>query len=266
MIFCPLCGEPVNWYLDADGKKRWTAQHKSTCSLYDKTPPSNSRVYLGDCIQGMAALPDECVDLIVSDPPYLIQYRSKRRHDKTHEFCSPIQNDDNPLLIENYLAACYRVLKQDAAFYVFCSAKTVDFFKSAAQDVHFSLRNTIVWKKNAWTTGDLQAAFGFQYEVILLLNKGRAMLQGKRTGDVWEFPRVSGKAQLHQNQKPVELIERCIIYHSKPGDLVLDGFMGSGTTAIAARNTRRRFLGWEIEPKYFDIIESRLKEGISENP
>ena len=88
--------------------------------------------------------------------------------------------------------------------------------------------------------GDLKAQFGQQYEVLLLLNKGRAPFNGKRLGDVWEFPGIRGRKQLHQNQKPVELIQRCIEKHSKEGDVVFDGFMGSGTTAVAAARMKDR--------------------------
>lgn len=217
-----------------------------------------------DCIQGMQELPPECVDLIVSDPPYLISYKTKRRKDKTHEFCTVIQNDDNPDLIRDYITECYRILKPDSAAYIFTSERTLQVFKDAATDAGFKIKNTIIWAKNEWTAGDLYGAFGFQYEVILLLNKGRALLQDKRTGDVWQIPRVPNNKLIHQNQKPVALIERCISYHSKPGDIVFDGFMGSGTTAIAARNLGRRFLGFEIEPKYFDIIVERLSEAPDE--
>lgn len=217
-------------------------------------------IYLSDCIKGMRAMRDESIDLIVSDPPYLINYSTSHRKDKTHDFCTPIQNDANPDLIESYVRECYRVLKKDHAFYMFCSAKTQDFFKLAAQNAGFIIKNTIIWVKNEWTMGDLKAQFGQQYEVILLLNKGRAPFNGKRIGDVWEFPRVKGNRQIHQNQKPVELIERCIEKHSIEGDIVFDGFMGSGTTAIAAMRMNRRFVGFEIEPKYFWMIHNRIIE------
>ncbi len=106
--------------------------------------------------------------------------------------------------------------------------------------------------------GDLQAQFGQQYEVILLLNKGRAPFFGKRIGDVWHFPRVAGKKQLHQNQKPLELMIQCIEKHSQEGDVVFDGFMGSGTTAVAALRTGRRFIGFEIEPRYWRMAADRI--------
>jgi site-specific DNA-methyltransferase (adenine-specific) len=248
------------------GKRGYFFRHTPYCPLNDQTPPSNSLVFLQDCISGMRNLPEACVDLIVSDPPYLINYRTHHRNDKEHEFCTPIQNDNNPDLIRKYIAECYRILKPDSAFYCFCSERTQQFFTEEAVKAGFKKKNAVIWVKNEWTAGDLQAAFGFQYEMILLFNKGRAFLQGKRMGDVWQIPRVAGKHQVHQNQKPLELIKRCIIYHSKPGDTVFDGFMGSGTTAVAARELGRRFLGFEIEPKYFDIITDRLREGNTSGP
>jgi site-specific DNA-methyltransferase (adenine-specific) len=213
-------------------------------------------------VDGMRRMSAGSVDLVVTDPPYLIDYATNRRKDKAHDFCRPIQNDHNPGLIAEYLCECYRVLKDDCAAYVFCSSKTQDSFKTFARSVGFTVRNTIVGVKNSWTAGDLKAQFGQQYEPILLLNKGRAIFHGGRISDVWEFPRVSGKAQLHQNQKPVELIERCIEKHSLPGDTVFDGFMGSGTTAIAAMRTGRRFIGFEIEPRYFWIAHNRLSQEV----
>lgn len=263
-MICPICGGKSGGapFVDGSGVQHWLLQHSPLCpcNISDQTPPSPSRVYLQDCIEGMRAISDDSVDLIVSDPPYLIAYETNHRKDKTHDFCSPIANDSNPQIIKDYMRECYRILKQDHAFYAFCSSKTLDFFKSAAQDAHFKLKNTIIWVKNNWTAGDLQAQFGQQYEPILLLNKGRAFIKGKRLSDVWAFDRVVGPKQVHQNQKPVSLIEQCILKHSDPGDVVFDGFMGSGTTAIAARNTGREFLGFEIESRYFDIIAKRLKE------
>ena len=228
-------------------------------------PPPRIRpdsIYLSDCIKGMHLMPDESVDLIVSDPPYLINYSTGHRKDKQHDFCTPIQNDANPKLIQDYVNQCWRILKNNHAFYMFCSSKTADFFKKCASESGFAIKNSIIWVKSEWTMGDLKAQFGQQYEVLLLLNKGRAPFNGKRLGDVWEFPGVRGKHQMHQNQKPVELIERCIEKHSNEGDIVFDGFMGSGTTAVAAYRMHRRYIGFEIEPKYFWMIHNRISEEV----
>lgn len=214
----------------------------------------------GDCLELMKDIPDNSIDLIVTDPPYLISCKTSHRKDKQHDFCTTIANDDNKQLIIDCIKECYRVLKDDAAMYMFCSSKTVDVFKPVLENAGFNFKNLIVWVKNNWTAGDLKAQFGQQYEFIFLLNKGRKVFNGKRISDVWEFPRVSGKKQLHQNQKPIELIKKCILKHSDKNDIVLDPFLGSGTTAIACINTNRHYIGFELDEKYFEIAEKRIND------
>lgn len=214
----------------------------------------------GDCLELMKGIPDDSVDLIVTDPPYLINYFTNYRKDKTHDFCSTIANDNNPELIRECLLECYRVLKPDSAAYVFCSAKTLDIFKGFAVEAGFSVKNTIVWVKNNWSAGDLRAQYGQQYEPLLLLNKGRAFIRGKRLTDVWFFDRVAGKVQVHQNQKPVDLIAQCLEKHSDTGAIVLDPFMGSGTTGVACVNTGRKFIGMELDAGYFEIAKKRIAD------
>ena len=81
-----------------------------------------------DCLEGMKNIPDKSIDLIVTDPPYLISYRTNHRNDKNHKFCSEILNDDNEQLIKDYINECYRIMKNNSAMYMFCSSKTIDFF------------------------------------------------------------------------------------------------------------------------------------------
>ena len=218
------------------------------------------KLYNGDCLEVMKQIPDESIDLIVSDPPYLINYKTNWRKDKSHDFCKPIQNDDNKNVIELFIKEAYRVLKNNSAMYCFCSPKTVHIFLEFLFIYGFTVKNQIVWKKNNHTLGDLKAQFGQCYEIILLVNKGRKVFNGKRITDVWEFKRVSGKKQLHQNQKPVELLEQCIRYHSNEGDVILDCFMGSGSTGVACKNTNRSFIGIELDRNYFDIANNRIAE------
>ena len=118
----------------------------------------------------------------------------------------------------------------------------------------------IIWVKNNWTAGDLKAQFGKQYEIIFLVNKGRCLFNGKRLTDVWKFNRVSGNKQLHQNQKPVDLLEQCILKHSKEKQVIFDGFMGSGSTGVACINTNRNFIGIELDKKYFSIAKERIEQ------
>lgn len=206
----------------------------------------------------MSEIDDESVDLIVTDPPYLIKYKTNHRKDKGHKFNQTIKNDDNPELIKEYIKECHRILKDNTAMYMFCSFDKVDFFKKEIEK-YFNIKNIIIWEKNHHTAGDLEAQYGKKYEMIILANKGRRLFNGERLTDVWRFSRVSSDKLMHQNQKPLELIKRCIIKHSDIGDVVFDGFMGSGTTAVACIDTGRIFIGSEIDKEYFDIAISRIR-------
>ena len=209
---------------------------------------------------------DNSIDLIVTDPPYLMNYKTNYRKDKTHKFCEVIKNDDDcdENVISKYIKESYRILKDNTAMYMFCNANKIDFFKSEIEKTGFKIKNIIVWVKNNHTAGDLQAQFGKKYEFIILANKGRAKFNGKRLTDVWCFDRISGKKQLHQNQKPIDLLKLMIEKHSCERDVIFDGFMGSGSTGVACINTNRRFIGIEIDEEYFNIAKERI-ENTKEN-
>ena len=93
----------------------------------------------------------------------------------------------------------------------------------------------------------------------MLYNKGRSKFLEKRYSDVWYFNKISGKKQLHQNEKPVDLIERIIRNTTNEHDLVLDTFMGSGTTGVACKKLGRDFIGIELDEKYFEIAKNRIE-------
>ena len=217
------------------------------------------KLYCDDCLNIMKQIENEYVDLIVTDPPYLIKYKTNRRKNKDHDFCSEILNDDNEQLIIDYIRECYRILKNNTAMYMFCNCDKVDFFKQELENAGFKIKNMIIWVKNNWTAGDLKAQFGKQYEIIFLVNKGRKCFNGKRITDVWMFDRISGKKQLHQNQKPVDLLKQCILKHSDENDIIFDGFMGSGSTGVACIETGRKFIGVELDKKYFEIAKERIE-------
>ena len=223
-----------------------------------------NKIFHDDCLTVMKNIPNESIDLIVTDPPYLINYKTGRRKNNDHDFCTVIQNDNNPQLIIDYIKECYRILKNNTAMYMFCNDIHVDFFKQELEK-YFTIRNMIVWVKNNHTAGDLKYAFGKQYELIFLVNKGIIEFNGKRLTDIWFFDKLTEKPslnhvnqQLHQNQKPQDLIEQCIEQHSKIDDIIFDGFMGSGTTLVSAKKLNRKYIGIEIEKKYFDIANNRI--------
>lgn len=217
-------------------------------------------IYNENCLEGMKNIPDESIDLIVTDPPYQMRYKTNYRVDKNHKFCKEIYGDNDENLIRQYVSECYRILKNNSALYIFCNVNKVELFKSELEKNHFNIKNMIIWVKNNWSAGDLKAQFGKQYEILFYVNKGRCPIRGKRLTDVWEFPRVSGKKQLHQHQKPIDLIKRCIEKSSNLGDVVFDGFIGSGTTSVACLETGRHYIGYEIDQEDFKIAQKRIED------
>lgn len=111
------------------------------------------------------------------------------------------------------------------------------------------------------------AQYGKRYEFIIYANKGRAPFQPDmpRLEDIWHFPKVAGKEQIHQNQKPTNLLSQIINQHTKEGDLILDPFAGSCSTAVAAYRLKRDYIGFEIDPveyaagtKWLDAVRSQM--------
>lgn len=210
--------------------------------------------------RGLTKISDKSIDLIVTDPPYMINYKTGRRKDKTHKFCGEILSDTIDInFIDKLTIELYRVLKDNSALYLFTSSKTIDIFKPIIEQ-YFKIKNLIIWVKNSWTAGDLVNQYGQQYEIIIYASKGLSPIIGKRLTDVWYFNRVAGNDLLHQNQKPEKLIQQILNKSSKETDIILDPFMGSGTTAIACMNTKRKYIGFELDKEYFDAAEKRIKE------
>lgn len=211
-----------------------------------------------DCLKAFKSIEGGSIDCIIADPPYLMNYKTNHRKNKNHDFCKPIYGDDDSELIHHFIVESYRVLKNDKAMYMFCNSNKIDFFKKEIENAGFKIKNIIVWVKNNWTAGDLQASFGKQYEFIILANKGRCKFNGKRISDVWEFPRIVGNKQLHQNQKPLDLIKQCIEKHTDDGDLILDPFMGVGTVGLACKELGRSYIGIEINKNYYEISKNLI--------
>lgn len=217
-------------------------------------------VYNCDCLQLMKEMEKQGikVDGVITDPPYLIDYKTNYRVDKTHKFCNTILNDDNPLLIKDYIKLCYAIMKEDSAIYMFCNADKIDFFKKEVEK-YFNIKNIIIWVKNNWTGGDLKAQYGKQYEMIIYANKGRKEFEcQRRKTDVWFEDRIVGKNQIHQNEKPVNLICEMLANSTKSNDLIYDGFGGSFSTYVACHKMQRRYIGAELDKEYFEKGTERL--------
>lgn len=214
-------------------------------------------IVCGDCLEAMKQMPDGCVDLVLTDPPYGVAYKTNRRKQDWHRFCAEIINDRDMWWVEPCCEELERLMKSDTALYWFSNHDAIDMVKPIIAK-RFSYKNTITWIKNNHTAGDLEAQFGKRTELLVYANKGRRAINGNRDDDVWYCDKVVGDGQLHQNEKPTELIERAIMKSSFEDGIILDPFMGSGTTAIAAIRTNRHFIGFEIDQTYCDVANKRI--------
>lgn len=217
-----------------------------------------NKIYNEDCLEGMKRIPDGSVDMILTDPPYMMNYQSNRRK-KENRF-DKIRNDvDSFGLVKDALENAYMMLKEDSAIYMFCSWHNVDFFKVEFEK-YFKLKNIIVWNKNNHGSGDLKASYAPKYEFILYGNKGRSLFREKLIPDVIDCAKVPSGKMTHPTEKPVELLAKFIRNSSDEGGVVLDMFAGTGATAIAAINTNRNFIGFELDETYCNIANERIAE------
>ena len=215
------------------------------------------KLYQGDCLEIMGGIKDKSVDLIVTDPPYLMDYQSNRR--KKEDRFDKIKNDKgNYMLIQDYLEECHRIMKDNTAIYCFCSWHNIDFFKNEFEK-HFKLKNILVWNKNNHGTGDLKGSYAPKHEFILFGHKGRTLLREKRIADVIDCPKISSNKLTHPTEKPQDLLEIFIKQSSDEGSIIFDGFMGTGSCGIVAKKLNRNFIGIELDEKYFNIAKDRLE-------
>lgn len=209
----------------------------------------------GDCLELMKNIPDGSIDLVVTDPPYGMGFVSNRRKEKYN----PIKNDTSLHWLNALVDELYRVLKTNTAVYCFCSWHNVDIFKTAFER-KFKLKNIIVWEKNNTSMGDLKGSYAPKYELVIYAHKGRRVLNGFRHSDVLKAKRTGNK--YHPTEKPVDLLEIFVTESSDSGDIVLDPFLGSGSTGVACVNTGRRFIGMELDNKYFEVAKQRINDAV----
>lgn len=211
-------------------------------------------INLGDCINFIKEMPTNSVDLIITDPPYgdNISYYGNKS----------IENNENPILNCKVLAECYRVLKKNKTMYNFTNWKHLPFLTYfISKYTKFKIRHVIVWKKPNFGMGYV---FRHQYELILVLEKGKPKYNLKNFSNVQESKYISGKS-IHPHQKPLDLLTKMIEHSSKEGDLVFDPFCGSGSICLAAKISKRKWLGIEIDSRYLQIAQNRLNGGSHES-
>jgi site-specific DNA-methyltransferase (adenine-specific) len=199
----------------------------------------------GDCIQVMRQMPAQSVDFILTDPPYLVNYR-----DRTGR---AIQNDADASWLKPAMAEAYRVLKQNRVAIIFYGWTKVDIFFEAWRDAGFRPVGHLVFHK---AYSSKSRFVSYRHEQAYLLAKGRPPLPKQPLGDVIDMPYSGNK--LHPTQKPVAALAPLIRSFSLPGETVFDPFTGSGSSCAAALLTGRKYIGIELNSEYCTQASARI--------
>lgn len=198
-------------------------------------------------------------DLVVTDPPYNTGMEGKPGDEKawlSHMFNDSFTDTEWASFLKDVFSLYFAYTKGDCAFYTFIDWRRVNDIRSEMEK-HMDVKNVIVWDKKVHGLG---SDYKSTYELCVVGKKGKPDIHnrfGLDYQDIWRLQREMGRNKSHATAKPVELLEKPIIHASKTDDIVLDLFLGSGSTVIAAEKTRRACYGMELDPKYVDVIISR---------
>lgn len=201
----------------------------------------------GDCLKVMPTMPAESIDLVIADPPYLVNYVPRDRR--------MVANDADNAWLQPAFAEIYRLLKPNTLCVSFYGWPQVDQFMATWKRVGFSPVSHMVCVKEYPSRTGYTRSF---HEVLFLLAKGKPPRPAPPPDDVLRW-RYTGNP-LHPTQKPVEVIQTLIEAFSKRGDVVLDPFAGSGTTGLAARNCGRQFILIEKVWQHWKAARDRIAE------
>lgn len=249
----------------------------------DMTEIQDNAIYNMDCIQGMKLLPPGHVDLIITDPPFAIDFKARRtNYNRTQ---SRVMDGYNEIPAEEYLdftrswmREAYRVLSETGSAFIFSGWNNLKDILIAIDDVGFVTVNHIIWKyqfgvvcKRRFVTSHYHCLFVCKDDTKRkFFNSARFQKQDvSKTGkslryqdleDVWVIKREYWHGDKKTPTKlPAAIINKILSYTSEEGDLVLDPFLGSGQTAVVSKQNKRRYIGFEIVPEYYQFARERLE-------
>ena len=212
-----------------------------------------NKIILGDCLEVMKEIPDESMDMILTDPPYGIDLTPQRNGSKFKG--TKVLNDDTLNWLPHIVKEYKRVLKTNSVGYIFCNWQNYDIFKQSFEK-EFIIKNCIVWDKKWFGMGNNWRP---NHEFILVITNGNFKTKSNNKSNILSYTRVHPRKLLHSCGKPIELLMELINESCEEGSLILDTFAGSGTAAIAALNTGRSFICIEKDERYFNIAKERIE-------
>lgn len=224
----------------------------------------------GDCLVEMKNIPDKSIDLIVTDPPYRLTSRGSSGTMSGYWASSLSKQgkvfENNDIDIEEYLPEFYRVLKDGTHCYIMTNQSNLPHFLNVISKSSFKFIKCLIWDKCNKICGRYYMNC---FEYIIMLRKGRERtINDCGQGDILRVPNKKTKRNdgknIHDSEKPITLMEILISNSSNEGDCILEPFMGSGSTGVACINTKRDFIGIELNEDYFKIAEERINNAIIE--
>jgi len=247
----------------------------------------SNQIFNEDCITGMARhLPDHSVDLVITDPPFGIEFQAKkanynRKGGRVLEGYNEIKGVDYLEFTRQWLTEVRRVLKPEGSLYIFSGWNHLKDLLIALDELDYTLVNHLVWKyqfglvtTRKYVTSHYHILFACQddkrrkFFPYARYAKDAQHAEGgsahyKDKEDEWNIPREYWTGDVKTPTKlPAELIRKILAYSSEPGDLVLDPFLGSGQTAVVSHLEGRRYVGFEMVPEYFEFAKKRLESGV----
>jgi len=220
-----------------------------------------NKVICGDCLEVLKDIPDKSIDLVVTDPPYNMNYSGRGKVINSFDGFENdnLDEEEHSKWFSNVLYELYRVLKDNTSIYIWIDFRNYARIYGLINEL-FKIKNCIVWNKESFGMG---AYYRFQHEFCIFAIKGKPELNiGHNISDVWSFKRDVIANYQHPTQKPIDCSFIPISHASKQNDIILDPFLGSGTTAVAAKQLKRNFIGIEISEKYCEIARKRLGQEV----
>lgn len=224
------------------------------------------KIFNDDVLEIMKLMDNESVDLIVTDPPYRTTSRGGNGNSggmcKKKEFKSGKVFTHNTIKPQEYIPEFYRILKEGTHCYIMTNHVNLYEILTVAQDCGFHFIKSLVWNKGNKIMGQ---AYMSQFEYILFFRKGKFKKINKcGASDILEVPNKKQKDEdgknLHDTEKPVELMRILVENSSQENDIIFEPFMGIGATVVASLELNRRCIGVELDDKYFSIAKDRVEQ------